>query len=67
MGAGGDIVVGPVFLTWKGDGIPCLLGGGRELGPKAQDRKEHTENNYKPYTAHRALTVHSPGSRSGLG
>lgn len=26
MGAGGDIVVGPVFLTWKGDGIPCLLG-----------------------------------------
>lgn len=38
----------PVFLTWKGDGIPCLLGGGRELGPKAQDRKEHSENNYKP-------------------
>lgn len=44
MGAGGDIVIGPVFLTWK---YPASWGGGRELGPKAQDRKEHSGDNYK--------------------
>lgn len=42
------IVVDPIFLTWEGEDVLCfqsgLLGGGRELGPKGQERK----NDYKP-------------------